>query len=319
LLLSCKATSASEGTARGTGKTDPESPGDVYAVPDRGVSGPLAVLIRSSEPFSGVTANTTVEGRPANLSAGDQGQAGIQWNLADGGSAALYGRDLSDADLHALASAIDAGTPPPIGLTSIGTTTEATWARSTCDDPQGGQSTEVEAIHGTAASRYARVIAEPPAYRWDAGDTTFLFFGPGGEPTSLPEVRQATDEEWSRLLQDGVPALEDDALPAATVASVTATTFDEEVLRSDLPVIVEFWAPWCGPCRSVTPSVERIAMERQGSYRVVRVNIDEAPLIAERYEVEGIPQVGLFRDGGLDRKARGTGSLEEIEAALGLS
>jgi thioredoxin 2 len=72
-------------------------------------------------------------------------------------------------------------------------------------------------------------------------------------------------------------------------------TFDEE-LNSSVPVLVDFWAPWCGPCRMVSPLVERLGREHAGRLKVVKLNIDEAPAISERYQVRGIPLLVLFRD-----------------------
>jgi thioredoxin 2 len=90
------------------------------------------------------------------------------------------------------------------------------------------------------------------------------------------------------------------ALPWVVDADQQA--YDEE-LRSTLPVLVDFWAPWCGPCRMVTPAVERLATEMAGRLKVVKLNVDEAPAIAGRYAVQGIPLLVLHRDGQeIDRR-----------------
>ncbi len=106
--------------------------------------------------------------------------------------------------------------------------------------------------------------------------------------------------------------------PEGPVKAVTTATFDTEVLGSELPVIVDFWAPWCGPCRQVSPIVEQIATMREGSYKVVKVNIDEEPVLAERYEVQSIPLIGLFRNGRLERAALGAKPRPQLEAELGM-
>jgi thioredoxin 2 len=85
--------------------------------------------------------------------------------------------------------------------------------------------------------------------------------------------------------------------------------FDAVAVRSPLPVLVDLWAPWCGPCRTVTPMVERLAAERAGRLKVVEVNVDEAPGTASRYGVQGIPTL-LLMSGGTVRD-RLVGALPE--------
>ena len=110
------------------------------------------------------------------------------------------------------------------------------------------------------------------------------------------------------------PPEEEDAL----VKSVNSATFDSVVLQSDKPVIVDFWAPWCGPCRSVAPVVEQIAAMRKGNYVVVKCNIDESPDIAQKYNVQSIPLIGLFRNGRLERTSLGAKPRPQLEAELGM-
>ena len=80
-------------------------------------------------------------------------------------------------------------------------------------------------------------------------------------------------------------------------SAVTESTFEQEVLKSDKPVIVDFWAEWCGPCHAVSPILDKIAEERAGELTVVKVNIDEEQALAERYGIASIPTIVLFKDG----------------------
>ncbi|HEY4826813.1 MAG TPA: thioredoxin [Solirubrobacteraceae bacterium] len=73
-------------------------------------------------------------------------------------------------------------------------------------------------------------------------------------------------------------------------------SFDDEIVAS-VPVLVDFWAPWCGPCRIVSPVVERVGREQAGALKVVKLNVDEAPKISERYGIRGIPLLMIFRNG----------------------
>ncbi len=78
---------------------------------------------------------------------------------------------------------------------------------------------------------------------------------------------------------------------------LTEETFDEEIGSSDLPLVVDFWAEWCGPCRMVAPILEDIAAEHEGRLRVAKINVDDAPNVARRHEVMSIPTLIVFKDG----------------------
>ena len=80
---------------------------------------------------------------------------------------------------------------------------------------------------------------------------------------------------------------------------VNDTNFREEVLESELPVLVDFWAPWCAPCFIVAPAVEEIAKEYEGRFKVCKINVDEAPNTSSEYGIMSIPTLAIFKDGKL--------------------
>ena len=95
--------------------------------------------------------------------------------------------------------------------------------------------------------------------------------------------------------------------------------FNEVVLASDTPVVVDFWAEWCGPCRLVHPELEKIAQEYEGKIKVVKLNIDEAPTVAAKYGVMSIPTIALFADGDIKAQVVGARPKDDIVMGLGLN
>jgi thioredoxin 1 len=102
------------------------------------------------------------------------------------------------------------------------------------------------------------------------------------------------------------------------VITLTHENFHEEVAHSDVPVLVDYWAPWCGPCRVLGPVVDQIAAERAGALKVAKVNVDEEPQLADLAGVQGIPFVVLYRDGRPVAQAVGAQPKHALERALGL-
>src|SRR5712691_8165508 len=100
--------------------------------------------------------------------------------------------------------------------------------------------------------------------------------------------------------------------------AVTTQTFDQEVLQSETPVLVDFWAEWCGPCHAVSPVLDRIVEERNGEIKLVKVNIDEEQGLAVRYGVQSIPTMILFKGGEPAAAAIGAQPKPALERALGL-
>lgn len=102
------------------------------------------------------------------------------------------------------------------------------------------------------------------------------------------------------------------------VRDATDATFEQLVIESDKPVVVDFWATWCGPCRMVAPEVEKLATKYRGTIDVVKVDVDANPATASRYGIMSIPTVALFEPGKPPRAAVGFKPLAELEAAFGL-
>jgi len=96
--------------------------------------------------------------------------------------------------------------------------------------------------------------------------------------------------------------------------AVTDTTFDAEVKNSDIPVVVDFWAEWCGPCKQIGPSLEELSEEMAGKVKIVKVNVDENPQSPSQMGVRGIPALFIFKDGQVVANAAGAKPKAALES-----
>ena len=103
---------------------------------------------------------------------------------------------------------------------------------------------------------------------------------------------------------------------AGNVIEVSDATFESEVLKSTLPTVVDFWAPWCGPCKSIAPVLEQIAGDYAGKVKIVKVNIDDNPLSPSQYNVRGIPNLVFFNNGQVVEQIIGAVPKDQLVDAL---
>ena len=100
------------------------------------------------------------------------------------------------------------------------------------------------------------------------------------------------------------------------VNEVNDAAFDAEVIQSSEPVLVDFWAPWCGPCRTIAPVVEELAAENSGSVKVVKVNIDDSPQSAQKFGVSSIPTLMVFKQGEVAERFVGVQPKNRLQEAI---
>ena len=100
------------------------------------------------------------------------------------------------------------------------------------------------------------------------------------------------------------------------LSQVTDASFAADVEQSDVPVLVDFWAEWCGPCRAMNPILEQFAAEQAGRFKVVKVNVDDNPQSSQRFKVLSIPTMLVFQDGQVVKQLVGAMSKQRLEEAL---
>lgn len=100
--------------------------------------------------------------------------------------------------------------------------------------------------------------------------------------------------------------------------NVTIDNFDNEVMKSDLPVLLDFWAPWCGPCRMVGPIIDQLSEEVKGEAKVVKINVDEQAELAAAFKITSIPTLAVIKDGKLASMQAGARNKSDMRKMLGL-
>lgn len=100
------------------------------------------------------------------------------------------------------------------------------------------------------------------------------------------------------------------------VSEITDSNFDVEVLQADKPVLVDFWAVWCGPCKALTPTIEALAEKYNGAVRIVKIDVDENPSVTNRYGIRGMPTLILFKNGREEERVLGAVSRDALSKMI---
>lgn len=100
------------------------------------------------------------------------------------------------------------------------------------------------------------------------------------------------------------------------IIEISDSTFDQEVLQSDVPVLVDFWAPWCGPCRAIAPVIDELSQEYAGKLKVAKCNVDDNPKTPSRYGIRAIPTLIIFKGGNVSEQITGAVAKSQIATAI---
>ena len=137
-----------------------------------------------------------------------------------------------------------------------------------------------------------------------------------GAKNRVDEARLATSEARCGRCGERLGASQQDSKPV----TITDQTFEREVVQAKgTPVLVDCWAPWCGPCRVIGPIMDQLAAESQGDYRIAKLNVDDNPLTASRFQIMSIPTMLIFKDGKLIDRLVGVQPKETIAQRLRLA
>jgi len=134
---------------------------------------------------------------------------------------------------------------------------------------------------------------------------------------SISQPSQATDPRAANL--DDAGSVSDSIEQKQTLTELFDGNFRSEVLESSQPVLVDFWAPWCGPCKMVGPVVEELAMENAGLIKVGKINVDDSPATAAKYAIDSIPTLMIFKNGRVVDRFVGVQSKQHLQNAINQS